>query len=324
MEENWDRRSEVVRLELAKINEMVRPGLAGRKVVGAEVIASGHANTNYKLALEGSDEALVLRLYTRQENACLKEFNLFKALRDRVPMAEMVFVEPELSEFGFPYSVLKWVDGVLLDAVVGGKDEKIVGEVGRDIGRKLAAIGTYHFEQPGLIGQNLEMEVPFSSTADSWRSFIRRCLFEGEAGRHLGAVWTERLWQFVEEKVGLVEDLTRVNSLVHADFKGSNILVREEAGEWGVAAVLDWEFAYAGSFLSDIGTLLRYRKQFNPAFAPNFRAGFEEQGGKLPEEWPRAAGWLDLLNLCDFLNRPRLNELMKQEVIQLIVDTLES
>jgi Cys-tRNA synthase (O-phospho-L-seryl-tRNA:Cys-tRNA synthase) len=52
--------------------------------------------------------------------------------------------------------------------------------------------------------------------------------------------------------------------------------------------------------------------------------GFEEQGGKLPEEWQRAADWLDLLNLCDFLNRPHLNELMKQEIIQLVSNILES
>jgi len=324
MEDNWDRRSELVKLDLGTINEMLRSVLGRHKVVAATILASGHVNTNYKLQVEDSEEALVLRVHTRDQHSCQKEFSLFKAVGEIVPMAEILYIEPTPSNFGFAYSVLKWVDGVLLDSVITSEDSSLVSQVARDIGGKLAAIGSYRFAQPGLLDQNLELEVPFTTTAESWLSFIQRCLFEGHASQQLGEEWTAQLWQYVNENVSQLAALTQESLLVHGDFKGSNILVREEVEGWRVAAVLDWEFAYAGSFLSDIGTLLRYNRRFNPVFESSFIAGFEQQGGKLPNEWKRTAGLLDLLNLCDFLNRPHGNEVMRQEVTQLIINTLKS
>ncbi len=46
-------------------------------------------------------------------------------------------------------------------------------------------------------------------------------------------------------------------SLVHGDFGGRNLIVRQVAGRWVAAAVLDWEFALSGSPLADVGHFLR-------------------------------------------------------------------
>ena len=322
MEETWGRRSEIVRLDEATITEMIKPALAGKKLATAEILSSGHANTNYKLRFVDTDEMFVLKLYTRDYMACQKDISIFEALKNLVPLAQLVYAEPSSDYFSFPYSLVQWVDGRLLDDELAGQDGVKVAEFAYDIGATLAVIGSYRLAGPGLLDQNLEIVLPFTSVSQSWYSFLQNCLFEGHAGRQLGNDLTEQLWQFVKQNVAHLNALPVENALIHADFKGANILVGQKAAKWQVRAVLDWEFAYAGTPLSDVGTLLRHSARFNPAFEPNFVKGFVEQGGKLPDNWRLISRSLDLLNLCDLLNRPQLDETMKAEVRQLVVSTI--
>jgi aminoglycoside phosphotransferase (APT) family kinase protein len=69
-----------------------------------------------------------------------------------------------------------------------------------------------------------------------------------------------------------------VPCLVHNDFGNRNILVRQENGKWGVAAILDWEFAFSGSPLLDVGHFLRYERRGAPLREPHFSQGFVEHG----------------------------------------------
>ena len=76
--------------------------------------------------------------------------------------------------------------------------------------------------------------------------------------------------------------------LSHTDFKLSNLHVTP-AGE---LVVLDWEFAWAGPRLLDIGQLLRWHppESFVQAFASAYRDG----GGLLVDGWRRFAAIIDL------------------------------
>lgn len=323
MEDNWGRKSEVIKLDEATLRQMLKPVVSGRKVASFELLTTGKANTSYKVQLDGLAEPLLVRLHIRDQLSCQKEYNIFQALHSRVPMAEILYFEPSPANFGFPYSIIKWVEGQLLDHVFSSQDTAAVEQVAHSVGATLAAIGAYHFSQPGLIDHNLAISLPFSSTADSWAGFIRQCL-EGCTGQHLGESWSERLGHLVTETSPLLNQLPDTTSLVHADFKGPNILVHQAKEGWQVAAVLDWEFAYAGSPLSDVGTIMRHQNGFNPAFKQPFIDGFAGQGGKLPADWEKAARLLDLLNLCDFLNRPEPDTTMRLDVTRLITETIET
>ena len=61
--------------------------------------------------------------------------------------------------------------------------------------------------------------------------------------------------------------------IAHGDFNSANILVKQCAGCWTVAAILDWEFAFEGSVAYDIGNFLRYERASNPRFEPAFSRG---------------------------------------------------
>ena len=63
--------------------------------------------------------------------------------------------------------------------------------------------------------------------------------------------------------------------------------------------MLDWEFAYAGPALMDIGQLLRWNP---PApFVSGFIASYRRHGGVLPEGWERSSEISDLVNLVGLL-----------------------
>jgi hypothetical protein len=84
--------------------------------------------------------------------------------------------------------------------------------------------------------------------------------------------------------------------------------------EAGDVVVFDWEFAWAGPALFDLGQLLRW----NPpdAFVAGVERGYRAAGGQLPARWQRLAELFDLFNLIGFLDHPRACD-------RRIADTLE-
>ena len=78
--------------------------------------------------------------------------------------------------------------------------------------------------------------------------------------------------------------------LVHGDFKPANVLVDET----GLTAVLDWEFAHAGTRLADVGQMLRFPESLPPGFVETF---LDALG--LDDDTAVLARTLDLANLVD-------------------------
>ena len=72
---------------------------------------------------------------------------------------------------------------------------------------------------------------------------------------------------------------------------------------WRVAAVLDWEFAFAGSPFFDFGNLLRPPVGDLDGFAEAVAAGYRQAGAAIPPDWRDLARIADLTAWADFLNR---------------------
>jgi aminoglycoside phosphotransferase (APT) family kinase protein len=106
-------------------------------------------------------------------------------------------------------------------------------------------------------------------------------------GDELGA----RVLAFIDENERLLDDAAGAPVLLHGDFKASNL-------HWTHGSellVLDWEFAWAGPRLMDVGQLLRWNP---PApFIDAFAAAYADHGGPLGSDWRRLAAWFDLFNL---------------------------
>ena len=93
--------------------------------------------------------------------------------------------------------------------------------------------------------------------------------------------------------------------MTHSDFNGSNILLQEEPEEgWRIAAILDWEFAFAGGPSFDFGNLLRPPLGDDAAFMSGVTGGYRAAGKQLPEGWLEASRLADLLSWVDFVSQP--------------------
>ena len=67
--------------------------------------------------------------------------------------------------------------------------------------------------------------------------------------------------------------------LAHSDFDASNILIAQQAGgAFKIAAILDWEFAFAGGPSFDFGHLLRPPLGDDPGFIEGVCAGYRAAG----------------------------------------------
>ena len=88
------------------------------------------------------------------------------------------------------------------------------------------------------------------------------------------------------------------HSLVHGDFKPSNILVSEGR----IVAILDWEFAHSGCFYMDMGNLLRHLPSH---WENDLAVGLADEGVELPANWAFQASLIDLVSHLEFLTSDR-------------------
>ncbi|MER7277205.1 phosphotransferase [Dactylosporangium sp. NPDC000244] len=165
-------------------------------------------------------------------------------------------------------------------------------------GETLARIGSVRFPAPGFFADAaLEPAGPEpTSGLDAW---VERCLREGNAAGHLSADERGRLLRYAERVTPDLTALAGARHLVHGDYNPKN-LVAGPGG--GVAAVLDWEFAFSSTPLFDVANMLREPRP--PGFADAFVTGFTAGGGELPGDWRHLCRALDLFSLADLLTRP--------------------
>lgn len=324
MQKDWNRRYDFALLDETTLNAMLQPVFPGKRFVEAELLTAGLCNTNYRIRVSDLADSFVLRLYIRDRAACQKDYDIFNMVQKRVPVPELLYVDCDSLRYDTAYAVMKWVDGTLLsDVIATGNIADSIG-CAYAVGTTLAHIGAYKFPQGGFFGPGLSVAHPFDAGNAAFLGILEQFLFTENTGQRLGDTLRDQLWSFVKTHAHYLDSIKDAASLVHSDFKGVNILVRQEQKRWQVAAVLDWEFAFAGSPLTDIANMLRYERILPEGFEREFIRGYREEGGQLPRGWKRTCKLLDLLSLCEFLNAPHPNDAMIEEVTGLIVGTMEA
>jgi aminoglycoside phosphotransferase (APT) family kinase protein len=314
---------EFVALEEDVLTSLLQPAFPGRKIVSAELLTAGHCNTNYKIQVSDLNDAFVLRIYVRNHEAIQKDWDIFHLVQESVPIPELLYADLHGAEYDKPYAIMKWVDGLLLSDVMAQEKSDDIVACGYDVGTVLARIGEHTFPKAGFFGPGLTVTEPFEGGSTSYLSGIEQYLAQERVRQQLGEVLFKQLEQFVNSNAEYLTEMAETPSLVHSDFKGINILVRQHSQRWKVAAVLDWEFAFAGTPLLDIGNMLRYEYLYPPEFETEFIRGFQDHGGTLPKNWKKMIKLLDLLNLCEFLNTETPRTAMIDEVKNLIMKTVE-
>lgn len=286
-------------------------------------LTEGFRNANFRIQLNSTPEFVVLRIYEHDVTLCHKEVDLFSLIRDSVPIPEIIHAEPEGVDEIPPFVILRYVEGITFRELKRTGDAKAISEASCDAGRILASISRITFPKPGWLSPGLSVAAPLLEGPDPHPRFIDLCLSSANVRQRVKPELRESasalVWSFAKQFVN-VDDETH---LVHGDFGSRNVLVREIAGVWKVAAVLDWESAIAGSPLTDIGHFLRYETFSRPKCEPHFSNGYLQGGGRLPCGWRRWARILDMIALCESLTHDDLPGSVIAELIELVSAAVE-
>jgi aminoglycoside phosphotransferase (APT) family kinase protein len=280
--------------------------LPRERVVAAAPLAGGYANEN--ILVTTARDRYVLRRYRRSRGpdaarTCAVEAALAARLTARaVPVAEVIAADPAGSAAGEPLLLARYVPGILVSQAITDRRGP-ARDLGEAAGRALAAIGSVTFERGGVFtGPDL---VPSAAGLPPvLPEFVETCLRAGHAATALFPAELGRLRALAAAAAPLAAPAAAARQLVHSDYNGKNLLAVASRGRWSVSAVLDWEFAFSGSPLTDIGNMLRFRDEQPPGFGDGFIGGYQDAGGPLPPDWREVSEALDLYALADLLTRP--------------------
>ena len=281
----------------------LRRVLPGRRITWAERLGGGYRNENIRLIAH--DGEYVLRRYVRDDAAltCAIEAALAARLAAAgVPAAEVIAADPDGAAAGVPLLLARFVPGIMVSEAVA-RDRAAAAGLGAAAGRALAAIGQVTFPRGGVFTGPGLVPTP-EGMPGSLPEFLESCLRAGHAASALSPGEIGGLRALAAAADPLARSVGRSRQLVHSDYNGKNLLATGGDGRWSISAVLDWEFAFSGSPLTDIGNMLRFRGELPTGFADGFIAGYRDGGGELPARWREISEALDLFALADFLTRP--------------------
>jgi aminoglycoside phosphotransferase (APT) family kinase protein len=274
-------------------------------VTSARALSGGYRNGNTLIRTEDGGQ-FVVRQYLQDDAArtCAVEAALLRRTAGTVPVAQFVAADATGAEAGQPVLLTSFVAGSLLhDELRRPAGEKEAAELGRSAGVALGQIGAVTFDRQGPFADS-SLEPEAGRLPGSLPDFVDRCLAAGSAATVLSAAEIAGLRRLAETGQQFASLAPAACRLVHSDFNPKNLLVSPGPDGWTVTAVLDWEFAFSGSPLVDVGNMLRFASELPAGFTDAFVGGFAGAGGELPDNWQQISLAFDLYALADLLTRP--------------------
>ncbi|HEV7656605.1 MAG TPA: phosphotransferase [Mycobacteriales bacterium] len=269
-------------------------GLVG----GAEVVPLSGGYSGETFLVTGAAEQAVLRLYARQPSRAAIDQALLERLRGLLPVPRVLEAVTVPDRAGRPpFLLLEALPGDRLDMVLPAADEPLRRRLGEAVAGVLTLLATERMPRAGMFLDAGLDPVPFPAGAGDQAGFLaanRDAPFFAD----LSTGDYEALRSVARRAAMAAARSSRI-ALVHADFNPKNLLVDPATG--GVTGVLDWEFAYAGAPLGDLGNLLRFEE--DPVFAGAVAAAYVDRAPDVPADWLETARALDLYALIDLSAR---------------------
>ncbi|MGW1101858.1 phosphotransferase family protein [Streptomyces sp. NPDC002540] len=287
---------------------LMERALPGLDLSAVTPLPGGFTN-DMRLVTTRQGERYVLRRYrssgTRmRRNTCAVETAVLERAAPTVPVVDVVASDPHGDATGRPTLVYRFVHGVPLGQVLAGNPAAAeAAGLGVAVGAVLAGIAAVRLPRPGPFHDVSLVPAEGDGEAADLPGFVERCLATGN-GDALTPDETDALRGLAARTGHRVADVSGHSRLVHCDFNPKNLLVSRQGGRWDVAAVLDWEQAFSGSPLYDVGNMLRFAHLYPPSFVDGFVSGYRDAGGPLPRDWRELSRTLDLFTLADILTAP--------------------
>jgi aminoglycoside phosphotransferase (APT) family kinase protein len=245
----------------------------------------------------------------------VRERRLLELVKDEVPVPHILRTTPSGDP---PWTLMSFVEGERMDRALTAASAADTYQMTRSAGSALAHIHRISFPRAGFLDERLLVRESLG-TEYRWHTMLRTMLEQDAFRNNVGQQFSDQLRRLVDDNQRLEDAMSSGGPcLSHSDYKPWNLLVANAE----LAAVLDWEFAFAAAPLNDIGNFLRYSARHVPEYETGFIAGYVEAGGKLPSDWRRLARLVDLINLFDFVSRPDSREGIIRDVKPLLEATL--
>jgi aminoglycoside phosphotransferase (APT) family kinase protein len=323
VESRWLRpqpRRTVPRNLLRKVVKTVFPG---HSVVDVVPLSDGFRNANFKVHLDSTPEFVVLRIYEHDASLCRKEVDLIDLIGRSFPIPEVIHAEPAGIDDLPPFVLLRYIEGIAFRELKHRGDRDSISQAAYEIGRTLALLGRTTFPRSGWIGPGSSVTAPVLEGINPGPRFVDLCLASANVEQRMDAELRDRTSALVWSYSTQLASLDGQTHLVHGDFGSRNLLVHQVDQNWTVAGVLDWEFATAGSSLTDVGHFLRYESSSLPVVEPHFSQGYLQAGGRLAPIWRRLSRVVDLIALCESLTHDALPDPVLLELLELVRATVE-
>jgi hypothetical protein len=266
------------------------------------------------------NERAYVRMYERDPGRAVIDLAISRRLAGIVPMPRVLAAEPRPTRGLPPHIVTAAVLGQRADVLLDrGLGRPAATALGRQLARLVTLLRAVRFDDAGPF-RDADLRVgewPRElATLTSWYDHLE----PGLASAGLGRRSAPRLRPALGAASGRLARATLGGaSLVHGDLNGKNLLVDPDTGR--LRAVLDWEFAYAGDWTTDVGNLLRSATAgagggpgaaswtaLRTGLVDSLHAGLYEDGTAtaadgVDDDWLRRAVDLDLFALLELAAR---------------------
>jgi aminoglycoside phosphotransferase (APT) family kinase protein len=271
---------------------------AGGPITSVERIEGGLTNTLHKVALEDGTQ-LGIKHYAGGRDWFETELTTLTLLHGTVPVPEVVHADAE--RFVIAY---RWIEGITLHDLRKRGELAAFASLAEPLGRVCAWIAQTDATAPFELAPILEQTY--------------RQLTTGRARRRIGAPLADSLLKALES----AEPQMAFGSvcLSHGDLGHRNVLVYQAGDRWRINGVIDWETTTTGSPLVDVGSMFRYSRRYDAAFADAFARGYRDGGGNLPDGWLLTSRLLDSTWLVDMLDDEQEHTQVFADCVRLVAN----
>jgi aminoglycoside phosphotransferase (APT) family kinase protein len=316
LKSQWERFKSYFNLDRELATSLLAPFTVD-EINSIEILSEGCANSNFKITFKTQQQPLVLRICMRDARSLPVEIHVQQLVKNRLPLPEIFYSDTECALIPHPYALVEWIDGELMRTIILSGDEKAIGECAFEAGKYLSQLRKIILPQSGFF--NADMSIRPFLPEEEFKQSIFTMLKDPLVQTSLGQPLVLKLRALATENSYLFADLETAN-LTHADYDPANMLVKKIHGRWKISAILDWEFAFAGTYLMDMGIMLRYSHKLPDCYEKQFIAGIQAHGEPLPLTWKKQSKLMDLLCLLQLIHdnpatqRPKLNADVKSSI----------
>lgn len=313
---NWEKTDKQIQLKPETIASMVAKAFPNALLSSYEQLSQGCSNLNIKIVLKSG--TYNLRIYLRDREAAYREAHIASFIKFDIPIPEVFYIGDHTEDLTtYRYVITKFMEGIPLRDLLLNYPESDWQNIMVDVGAILSEFRRLSFPDAGFFDADLNSPKPFQPKDLTYH--IDTCLSNPHVIEVLGYSMIQQLKDIFTKHSHHFPDESDA-TLVHGDFDPANILVNQIDGKWKISGILDWEFAFAGSFLWDVANMLRYAHHMPHCYQESFIKGIQEAGLELPENWRHTIALLNISSLLDILSRHSIQERPNQcqDITQLI------